>query len=338
MICQGSVLKQSYCKAYQLHLDLPISLLWKKKFTTLYPGPVYIAILERAIMLTIIMAIEVHNCNAWTSNIGNGISTPLHVSTMIATGQGSAKCANEIRVQRGIWQKWKDFNDSVDYYEVHMKYHYMVCIRRRDTNATLAVDLVVDMNKQEREWYTRVRETEWRPGNRTVYTSKHKWHAAAALKALHTYAPKFGDWKAVVNNCSTWVKGIVDFMKDDNKREQCECEPIINDFDRLSSFGASLGVELTYLKASEVKQPLVLPEADEPEEPADQKEMVETRNQRDDSPLEEPQEHRSGPDQSKMLTGSVGIESTEFNGKELESSMNELEVVDENIDDFNNKN
>ena len=252
----------------------------------------------------------------------------------------SAKYANEVRVQRGVWQNWKDFNDHCDYYMVRMKnMHNMVCIRRRDTSATLAIDLMVDMTKPEREWYTRVRETEWRPGNRPVYTSKHKWHAAAALKALHTYGPKFGDWKAILNNCNTWVKGIVEFMKDDNKREQCECEPIVDDFDRLSSFGASLGVELTYLKSSEVKQPLIHPEVDEPEEPADQKEIAEAQDQRDGSPteLEEPQEHRSGPNQSMELTGNDGIKSTDLNGKEVESSMNEK--VGENgkdIDDFNN--
>ena len=252
----------------------------------------------------------------------------------------SAKCANEVRVQRGVWQKWKDFNDHCDYYMVRMKnMHNMVCIRCRDTNATLAIDLVVDMTKPQREWYTRVRETEWRPGNRSVHTSKHKWHAAAALKALHTYGPKFGDWKAILNNCNTWVKGIVEFMKDDNKREQCECEPIVDDFDRLSSFGASLGVELTYLKSNEVEQPLIHPEVDEPEEPADQKEIAEAQDQTDGSPteLEEPQEHRSGPNQSMELTGSDGIKSTDLNRKEVESSMNE-EVGEngQNIDDFNN--
>ena len=248
----------------------------------------------------------------------------------------SAKCANEIRVQRGVWQKWKDFNDHCDYYMVRMKnMHNMVCIRRRDTNATLAIDLVVDMTKPEREWYTRIRETEWRPGNRSVYTSKHKWHAAAALKALHTYGPKFGDWKAILNNCNTWVKGIVEFMKDDNKRAQCECEPIVDDFDRLSSFGASLGVELTYLKSNEVEQPLIHPEVDEPEE-ADQKEMT---DQRDGSPteLEEAQEHRKGPNQSMKLTGSGEIES-KFNGEVVKSVMNEEGGGDEqNIDDLNNQ-
>lgn len=241
----------------------------------------------------------------------------------------SAKCANEVRVQRGVWQKWKDFNDHCDYYVVRMKsMHNMVCIRRCDTNATLGIDLVVDITKPEREWYTRVRETEWRPGNRAVYTSKHKWHAAAALKALHTYSPKFGDWKAIINNCNTFVKGVVEFMKDDNKREQCECEPIVDDFDRLSSFGASLGVELTYLKTSEVEQPLIHPEIDEPEEPADE---------RDGSP----QEHRSVPDQSMELTendAGTMIETTNFNGQEVESLLNE-EVGEngQNIDDFNNR-
>jgi hypothetical protein len=219
--------------------------------------------------------------------------------------------------------------------------HNMVCIRRCDTEATLGIDLVVfDVDKttcepeKDREWCIRIRETEWKPGNRTVHTSKHKWHAAAALKALHTYAPKFGNWKAVVNNCNTWVKGVVEFMKDDNKRLQCECEPIVDDFDRLSSFGASLGVELTYLKSSEVNQPLVHPEIDEPEESADQKETEEAQDQRDGK--DSPQEHRSGPDQSKNAM----IESTNLNGKEMESSMNELEedgTSGQNIADINNK-
>ena len=264
---------------------------------------------------------------------------------MIAT---RAKCANEVRVQRGVWQKWKDFNDHCDYYVVRMKnMHNMVCIRRRDTNATLGIDLVVaaqagaTKEESDLEWYIRIREMEWRPGNRTVYTSKHKWHAAAALKALHTYAPKFGNWKAIFNNCSTWVKGVVEFMKDDNKREQCECEPIVDDFDQLSSFGASLGVELTYLKFSEIdhdEQPQVHPEVDEPEEPADQKETEEVQDpQRDGSP----QEHRRGPDQSIQLTGNDAgtmIEATNINGKEMESSMNEeVGTNGQNIDDFNNR-
>ena len=213
--------------------------------------------------------------------------------------------------------------------------HFMVCIRRRDTNATLAIDLVVDTDKSKRKWYPRVCETEWKPGNRCVYTSKHKWHAAAALKALHTYAPKFGDWTAIINNCNTWGKGVVEFMKDDNKRAQCECEPIVDDFDRLSLFGASLGVELTYLKSSEVKQPLTHPEVDEPEEPTDQSE------------LEEVQKHRgqnqsmnlkgNGENDDGTLTTERETNTTEFNGGEAESTMTkEIDGKGQNIDDLNN--
>ena len=65
--------------------------------------------------------------------------------------------------------------------------------------------------------------------------------------------------------------------------------------------------------------------------------MAEAQNQQDGSPIEEPQEHRNGPNQSMMLAGSDGIESTDVNGKEMKSSMNErVGENGQNIDDFNN--
>ena len=150
----------------------------------------------------------------------------------------SVKCSNEIYIQRGVWQKWKDFNNQFDYYIYHVKFHYVICIQRRDTQATLALDLIV--NHINSTWYIRVREVEWKPGNWTVKTSKHKWHAAAALKAVHAFATSFAEWKVVANNCSSWATGVVGFMSDDKKRELYECEPITDDFDKLSTFGCLL--------------------------------------------------------------------------------------------------
>ena len=105
---------------------------------------------------------------------------------------------------------------------------------------------------------------EWRPGKWTVHKSKHKWHAAAALKAVQTFAKVFDKWSIIANNCSTFVKGVVGFMSDSDKRAEHECEPITDDFDRLSSFGASIGVELMYMTSKEVVKPF--PSQDEGEE------------------------------------------------------------------------
>jgi hypothetical protein len=178
-----------------------------------------------------------------------------------------------------VWQKWKDFHDHFEYYLFRVKlFHYAICIRRRDTHATLTIDLVVKKansnSKADSKWYIRVREAEWEPGNQNVSTSKHKWHAAAALMAAHTFSPKFGDWTAIANNCNTWVKGVVGFMGDDNRRGQCDCDPITDDFDHLRSFGESIGVELTYLSSTEAKRYLPQPEEDdkprEGEDPSNQ--------------------------------------------------------------------
>ena len=55
---------------------------------------------------------------------------------------------------------------------------------------------------------------------------------------------------------STFVKGVVGFriMADSDKRAEYECEPITDDFDRLSSFGASIGVELMYMMSKEAQE------------------------------------------------------------------------------------
>ena len=172
------------------------------------------------------------------------------------------QCSNEVHVQRGLWQKWIDFNDHFDYYIYRVKFHYIICVQRRDTQASLAIDLVV--NQETKAWHIRVQEAEWRPGNWTVHKSKHKWHAAAALKAVQTFAKGFDKWSIIANNCSTFVKRIVEFMADSKKRAEYECEPITDDFDRLSSFGASIGVELMYMTSKEVVKPI--PSQEEGEE------------------------------------------------------------------------
>ena len=161
----------------------------------------------------------------------------------------------------------------------------MICIRRCDTGATVTIDLVV--SKAESKWYIRVREAEWKPGNRNVTLSKHKWHAAAALNAVHTFGPEFGKWTAIANNCSTWAKGVVGFMSNDEMRKKCECEPITDDFDKLSSFGDSIGVELTYLSSRQAREVLPQPEEEE-EESGNQSENVITEDQG-----EEPESERA---------------------------------------------
>ena len=192
----------------------------------------------------------------------------------------SAQCGNEVCIQRGLWQKWKDFNDHFECYTFHAKlFHYVICIQRCDTGATVTIDLVV--SKAESKWYIRVREAEWKPGNRNVTLSKHKWHAAAALNAVHTFGPEFGKWTAIANNCSTWAKGVVGFLSDDEMRKQCECEPITDDFDKLSSFGDSIGVELTYLSSRQARE--VLPQPEEEEESVSQSKNVVVEDQGEES-------------------------------------------------------
>ena len=176
------------------------------------------------------------------------------------------RCSNEVHVQRVLWQKWKDFNDHFDYYIYRVKFHYIICVQRRDTQASLAIDLVV--NQVTKAWHIRVQEAEWKPGNWRVHTSKHKWHAAAALKAVHKFATDFDKWAIIANNCKTFAKGVVGFMSDSENRTEYECEPITDDFDRLSSFGASIGVELMYMTSKEAVQSIPSQEEGE-EEPLD---------------------------------------------------------------------
>lgn len=175
----------------------------------------------------------------------------------------TVQCSNEIHIQRGIWQKWKDFNDHFDYYIYRVKLHSVICIQRHDTQASLAIDLVV--NSTTSTWNIRVREAEWKPGKWNVFKSQHTWHATAALKAIKNFSVNdFKQWSICANNCSTFVHGIVGFMKDSTKRAECECKQITDDFDKLSSFGADLGLELMYMTSQEVVQPI--PRQEEGEE------------------------------------------------------------------------
>ena len=57
-------------------------------------------------------------------------------------------------------------------------------------------------------------------------------------------------------------------MADSDKRAEYECEPITDDFDRLSSFGASIGVELMYMTSKEAVESIPSQEEGE-EEPLD---------------------------------------------------------------------
>ena len=149
---------------------------------------------------------------------------------------------------------WKDFNDHFDYYIYRVKFHSVICIQRQDTKAALAIDLVVNHNTKK--WYIRVREVEWKPGNLTVRRSKHTWHAAAALKAVKSFTVDFDKWNIILNNCGTFAEGVIKFMANAETRASFECEPIADDFDKLSSFGASLGVEVTFLTSKEVVEPI----------------------------------------------------------------------------------
>ena len=49
-------------------------------------------------------------------------------------------------------------------------------------------------------------------------------------------------------------------------REKYECEPITDDFDKLSTFGASIGVELMYMSRTEAVEPIP-PQEEGEEEP-----------------------------------------------------------------------
>ena len=264
----------------------------------------------------------------------------------------SAECGNEIRVQSGVWQKWKDFHDHFEYYLFRVRlFHYVICIRRRDTHATLAIDLVVQKPtskpKADSKWYIRVREAEWKPGNRDISTSKHKWHAAAALKAVHMFSPKFGDWTAIANNCKTWVKGVVGFMGDDDKRGQCDCSPITDDFDHLRSFGESIGVELTYLSSKEAKQPLPQPEGDEEmapgegEDPSNQEFKADEENvpgeKRNTTGAEgERQEMKVISEHGEEVTNTTEVQGDEQSREEIGNERKE-ERGDSKIEDSNNK-
>ena len=218
-------------------------------------------------------------------------------------------------------------------------FHYAISIRRRDTHATLTIDLVVKRtnSKSDSKWYIRVREAEWEPGNRNVSTSKHKWHAAAALKAVHTFSPKFGDWTAIANNCNTWVKGVVGFMSDDDRRSQCECEPIMDDFDHLRSFGESIGVELTYLSSTEAKRRLPQPEDDKPgegEDPSNQEADDHKENVHEEMAGAGKRESQEMKVMSEQTTTTIEAQGEDRSGEETEGRE---ERRDSEIEDLNNK-
>ena len=161
----------------------------------------------------------------------------------------SASFSNEVRLEKGVWNLWKDVNGRFEYYKYQGHMHKAVCIRRIDTGDALNIDLVVDAN--ESKWYVRVRKAEWNPERQEVCMSKHTWHPAAALKALHLFVPKFGKWEMVTNNCFDFVKGLVGSMVNDERRQEVECEPIL-DFEEFIMFAEKLDFEVCYMKREEV--------------------------------------------------------------------------------------
>ena len=202
--------------------------------------------------------------------IGNTVSQPKEGATVGVCGLSSIathsiQCSNQVRVQRGIWQKWKDFNGHFDYYIYHVNLHHVICIKRPDTQAALDIDLIITEIAGTKFWLIRIREAEWKPEKSRVNRSKHTWHAAAALKAVKVFSSHFNTWN-VFNNCSTFTKGVIGFMADPKKKEECQCEPITDDFDKLSTFGEQIGVELMYMTSNEAREPIP-PQEEDKEEP-----------------------------------------------------------------------
>ena len=75
--------------------------------------------------------------------------------------------------------------------------------------------------------------------------SRHPWHAAAVLKAIQSFVADFDKWSALAGNSNSFEDGLVWFMSDDDRRVECECEQISDDLDKLSTYAASIGVDLS---------------------------------------------------------------------------------------------
>ena len=264
-----------------------------------------------------------------TASKENQAAAAVGVCEICSIAASSVQCSNEIHVQRGLWQKWKDFNDRFDYYIYRLKLHSVICIQRQDTKAALAIDLVVKQNTKK--WYIRVREVEWKPGNWKVHKSKHAWHAAAALKAVQSYTVDFDKWN-IVNNCGTFVKGVIERMADAEKRASYECEHITDDFDKLSSFGASLGVEVTFLTSKEAVEPIPPQEEGEEEDindgPINQEDFVE----RSDTAYREDNSKDAmdnGTTHTDEETTDVGTEGVRLNAWQTEKYNESLKKTEE---------
>ena len=97
-------------------------------------------------------------------------------------------------------------NNHFCYYIYRVIFHYIrsiiICVQRRDTQASLAIDLVV--NQETKTWHIRVQDAEWKPGNWRVHKSKHMWHAAAALIAVQTFAKGFDKWSIIMIMVIPW--------------------------------------------------------------------------------------------------------------------------------------
>ena len=177
-------------------------------------------------------------------------------------------------------------------------------------------------------------EVEWKPRNWEVKRSKHT--IVIALKAVHAFATNFNEWKVLANNCSSWAIGVVGFMSDDKKREKYECEPITDDFDKLSTFGASIGVELMYLSSTEAAEPIPSQEEGEEETFEDQEEH------RSDGPIVQENMEEGGMELAAvegldMERGNMSNgETTVFQAGKDESTRDD-DGNTENIEDLNNK-
>ena len=154
-----------------------------------------------------------------------------------------------IRFQTDVWRQFKDHEGKLQYYFYKGENsHGGICFRIPNSNVVAQGELMVSNLREykgERRWYVLCRKSKgWRPdSDDDVKTSEHCWHIGSVLQILHVFAKKFGDYNVCCNDCNTWKKKVVEYMRNEGPKGDVKRASRLEDLHHLAEkMGFSLEV------------------------------------------------------------------------------------------------
>ena len=178
------------------------------------------------------------------------------VTSMTGAVYSKYQYAPIIELQYKVWEDFKDYEGKVEYYFFGRKLgHGGLCFRIPNTDTIAQAELVVSKRKeynQEMRWYILVKKSKkWIPNSEDeVQVSEHAWHAGTVLHMGHNFAKVLKKYHMFFNNCNTWKRNVVAYMRDEGPPENITKPSCLDD---LMKQCKEEGVSLTVVQDADVE-------------------------------------------------------------------------------------